>query len=293
MVPWFHRHEQGGDSQQQAAPGSGELAVFDTLWFGDASFPLSEAVFDALLASGANHVIVMPTTKRRAQVEPIHPYGQYDPSLGRTNPRWRDTDPVELARKTVAAHEQWEFSSPWVFCNEISYSQWRAQAIEEYRRWIVTFAQTIAAGGLRPVVFSPIKKPNNERREWSALAEVGYVGIEGYLDAAGITSAREAADYCATQYAAMRSQFEAQGVPVDRCVLVEHYAHTPSGVAWGRGGLVLDEWLGVIPARVAGARMAGFASIGSYAWGYNRMQVPDTDIVATANAYVTATQSGL
>jgi hypothetical protein len=288
----FHRHEQSGGSQQPDL-GSRELAAFDTIWFGDANFPLSEDVFDALLASGANHVFVMPTTKRRAQVEPAHPYGQYDPSLGKTNPRWRENDPAELAQRVVAAHEQWEFTSPWVFCNEISYSQWRAQAIEEYRRWTVTFAQTLAAGGLVPVVYSPIKRPNNERHEWSALAAVGYVGIEGYLDATSIAAARDPSGYCASQYAEMRSQFEAQGVPAERCVLVEHYAHTPSGTAWGRGGLPLDDWLSVIPARVAGASMAGFASIGSYAWGYNRMQVPDADIVATANAYVAATQSGL
>jgi hypothetical protein len=289
---WIHRHEQSGGSQQPD-PESGELAAFDTMWFGDASFPLSEDVFDALLTSGANHTFVMPTTKRRAQVEPTHPYGQYDPTLGRTNPRWRESDPVELAQQVIAAHEQWEFTSPWVFCNEISYSQWRAQAIEEYRRWIVTFAQTLAAGGLVPVVYSPIKKPNNEREEWSALAAVGYVAIEGYLEATSVTAARDPSGYCATQYAEMRSQFEAQGVAVERCVLVEHYAHTPGGTAWGRGGLGLDDWLSVIPARVAGARMAGFASIGSYAWGYNRMQVPDADIVATANAYVATTQGGL
>jgi hypothetical protein len=90
----------------------------------------------------------------------------------------------------------------------------------------------------------------------------------------------------------MRSHFEAQGVPVARCVLVEHYAQTPSGTAWGRGGLPLDDWLAVIAARVAGARLAGFARIGSFAWGYNRMQAPDSDIIATATAYVAATQSG-
>jgi hypothetical protein len=234
----------------------------------------------------------MPTTKRRAQVEPAHPYGQYDPTLGRTNPRWRDADPLELAAQVAVDHERWGFSSPWVFCNEISYSQWRAQAIEEYRRWVVAFAQALAGDGLVPVVYSPIKRPNNERPDWAALAAAGYVAIEGYLEPAGITAARDPVGYCAAQYDEMRGQFEAQGVPVERCVLVEHYAHTPGGIAWGRGGLALDDWLSVIPARVAGARAAGFASIGSFAWGYNRMQVPDADIVATANAYVAATQSG-
>jgi hypothetical protein len=291
-MPWFHRHEQDASSSQ-SGPGSAELAAFDTMWFGDANFPLSEEVFEALLVGGENHMFVMPTTRRRAQVEPAHPYGHYDPTLGRTNPRWRGLDAAELAAQVVAEHEKWEFGSPWVFCNEISYSQWRAMAIDEYRRWTVAFAQALASGGLVPAVYSPIKKPNNERSEWSAIAAVGYVAIEGYLDAAGIVSARDPAGYCAAQYAEMRSHFEAQGVPVDRCVLVEHYAETPSGTAWGRGGLPLDDWLAIIPSRVAGARMAGFTFIGSFGWGYNRMQVADSEIVATATAYVAATPSGL
>lgn len=292
MMSWFHRHEVSAASPQAAA-GAAELSAFNSMWFGDANFPLSEDVFGALLTGGANHTFVMPTTKRRTQVEPAHPYGHYDPTLGRSNPRWRELDAVELAGRVVAEHEKWDFGSPWVFCNEISYSQWRAMAIDEYRRWTVTFAQTLAADGLVPALYSPIKKPNNERDEWAALAAVGFVAIEGYLDAASITSARDPSGYCASQYADMRAHFEAQGVPVDRCVLVEHYAQTPSGTAWGRGGLSLEDWLSVIPARIAGARMAGFARIGSFAWGYNRMQVPDAEIIATAHAYVAATGSGV
>lgn len=292
MMHWRHRHEEDASSWQSDA-GSGQLTAFDTMWFGDANFPLSEDVFGALLTGDANHTFVMPTTRRRAQVEPAHLFGQYDPTLGRSNPRWRELDAAGLAAQVVAEHEKWEFGSPWVFCNEISYSQWRALAIDEYRRWTVVFAQTLAANGLVPAVYSPIKNPNNERDEWSALAEVGYVAIEGYLDATSVAAASDPSGYCAAQYSAMRSHFEAQGVVGERCVLVEHYAQTPSGTGWGRGGLALDDWLDVIPARVAGARMAGFAFIGSYGWGYNRMQVPDADSVATAVAYVAATRGGL
>src|SRR5579871_5096560 len=244
-IHWIHRQPDGSDPKQQA-PDPAELIAFDTVWFGDANFPLSEQVFDALLTSGPNHVFLMPTTKRRAQVEPTHPYGQYDPTLGRTNPRWRETDAARLAEQVLATHAQWSFSSPWVFCNEISYSQWRAQAVEEYRSWVVAFAQALAAGGLVPVVYSPIKRPNNERRDWSALAAAGYVAIEGYLDAAAVAGDGDPPAYCATQYSQMRAQFEAQGVPAERCILVEQYAHTPSGTAWGRGGLGLDDWLEVI-----------------------------------------------
>lgn len=292
LMHWFHRHGEDAGSTPSDV-GSTELAAFNTIWFGDANFPLSEDVFGALLTGGANHMFVMPTTKRRAQVEPAHPYGHYDPTLGRSNPRWRELDAAGLARQVIAEHAKWEFGSPWVFCNEISYSQWRAMAIDEYRRWTVTYAQTLAAGGLVPAVYSPIKKPNNERAEWSVLAEVGYVAIEGYLDGPSVAAARDPSAYCASQYSDMRSHFEAQGVPVERSVLVEHYAQTPSGTGWGRGGLALEDWLKVIPARVAGARMAGFTFIGSYGWGYNRMQVPDADNVATATAYIAATQSGL
>jgi hypothetical protein len=289
---WFHRQDEDAGSGR-SGDGSPGLTVFNTVWFGDANFPLSDDVFEALLTSAANHTFVMPTTKRRAQVEPAHPYGQYDPTLGRSNPRWRELDATELARQVIAEHEKWQFGSPWVFCNEISYSQWRALAIDEYRRWIVEFAQTLAAGGLVPAVYSPMKNPNNERAEWSALAAAGYVAIEGYLDGTAVAATHDPSGYCAAQYAGMRSHFEAQGVPVNRCVLVEHYAQTPSGTAWGRSGIPLDDWLSVIPARIAGARMAGFTLIGSFAWGYNRMQVADAEIVETATAYVAATQSGI
>jgi hypothetical protein len=263
--------------------------VFDTVWFGDANFPLSEAVFETLLSGGRNHVVVMPTTMRKAQVAPGHDYGQYDSHLSRANANWRSVDATQLALQVVSARTKWEFDSPWVFCNEISHSQWRASANEEYRVWVVSFAQALAGAGLAPVLYSPVQRPLSERDNWSALASAGYVAIEAYLDPAAVRSAADAADYCRRQYASIASSYEAQGVPVDRCVLVEHYAQTAGGIGRGRGGLALADWLEVVDARVAGAHAAGFSLLGSYAWGYNQMAVADTEIVATAQAYVTAT----
>ena len=121
----------------------------------------------------------------------------------------------------------------------------------------------------------------------------GYVAIEGYLDAAMVLAARDPVGYSAGQYADIRSHFEAQGVAVDRCILVEHYSQTPATTKWGRGGLSLDDWLNVIAARIAGARKAGFALLGSYGWGYNRMGVTDNEIVETARAYVAASDECL
>ena len=263
--------------------------VFDTMWFGDAGFPLSEAVFEALLTGGDNHVVVMPTTMRKAQVSPGHSYGQYDTRLSRANATWRDVDPAQLAEQVVSARTKWEFDTPWVFCNEISHSQWRASANEEYRVWVVTFAQALAAAGLVPVLYSPVPHPLSESDNWSALAAAGYVAIEAYLDPMSVRFASDAADYCRAQYAAMASAYQAQGVPVDRCVLVEHFAQTADGVGRGRGGLALEDWLKVIDARVAGASAAGFSLLGSYAWGYNQLGVADSEIVATAQSYVAAT----
>jgi hypothetical protein len=263
--------------------------VFDTMWFGDANFPLSEEVFETLLAGGHNHVVVMPTTMRKAQVAPGHDYAQYDTRLSRANANWRDVDPAQLAQQVVGARTKWEFDTPWVFCNEISHSQWRASANEEYRIWTTTFAEALAGAGLVPVVYSPVPRPLSEGDKWSALASAGYVAIEAYLDPMNVGSASDAADYCRTQYASIVSHYQAQGVPVDRCVLVEHYAQTAGGLGRGRGGLALTDWLEVIAARVAGARAAGFTLLGSYAWGYNQMAVADSEIVATARAYVEAT----
>jgi hypothetical protein len=259
------------------------------MWFGDARFPLSEEVFEALLAGGANHVFVMPTTLRRAQVTPTHPYGHYDPRLGRSNAHWRDVDAGQLAQAVVADHEKWGFDTDWVFSNEISYSQWRTSANEEYRLWLVAFVESLASAGLTPAVYSPITDPRSEGDKWSALAAAGHVAVEGYLDAASVARAHDASAYSATQYAAIRASYEALGVPVDRCILVEHYSQTAGGTGWGRGGLALDDWLGVIGARIAGAREAGFTRFASYGWGYNPMSAPDSDIVATATAYVDAT----
>jgi hypothetical protein len=87
----------------------------------------------------------------------------------------------------------------------------------------------------------------------------------------------------------MRSSYEALGVPVDRCILVEHYSQTAQGSGWGRGGLGLDAWLAIVAARIVCTRDAGFALLASYGWGYNPMGAPDSDIVATATAYVAAT----
>jgi hypothetical protein len=265
------------------------IDVFDTMWFGDANFPLSEEVFETLLNGGHNHVVVMPTTMRKRQVAPGHAYAQYDTRLSRANANWRNVDPAQLAQQVVGARTSWEFDSPWVFCNEISHSQWRASANSEYRVWTVRFAQALAGAGLVPVLYSPVPRPLSEGDKWSALAAAGYVAIEGYLDPTSVRSASDSEDYCRTQYASIVSHYQAQGVPVDRCVLVEHYAQTADGLGRGRGGLALADWLNVITARVAGARAAGFSLLGSYAWGYNQMAVADSEIVATARTYVEAT----
>jgi hypothetical protein len=266
------------------------INAFDAMWFGDASFPLSEEVFTTLLRSGRNHVVVMPTTLRQAQVAPGHDYAQYDNHLSRANTNWRSVDPVELAQQVIGARAKWEFNSPWVFCNEISSSQWRATANEAYRVWAVSFAQALAETGVVPVVYSPVMYPRSESDNWSALAAAGYVAIEGYLDPNGVLGARDPADYCSTSYASIASSYQAQGVPLDRCVLIEHYAQTATGIGRGRGGLSLEDWLRVIAARVAGASAAGFSHLGSYAWGYNQMRVADSEIVATATAYIEAAQ---
>jgi hypothetical protein len=266
------------------------INAFDTLWFGDANFPLSEDVFAALLTSGRNHVVVMPTTLREAQVAPGHDYAQYDNHLSRANASWRSVDPVELAQQVTSTRAKWQFSSPWVFCNEISSSQWRATANEAYRVWAVSFVQALAETGVVPVVYSPVMQPRSESDNWSALAAAAYVAIEGYLDPDGVLGARDPGDYCASSYASIAAGYQAQGVPLDRCVLIEHYAQTAAGIGRGRGGLDLDDWLRVIAARVAGASAAGFSHIGSYAWGYNQMGVADSEIVATATAYIEATQ---
>ena len=292
MIHLLHRHE-AEDGSPKSSAGLPESSFFDAMWFGDANFPLGEDVFTALLTSGGNHMFVMPTTRRGAEVTPAHAFGHYDPQLGRANQRWRSVAATELAQQVAAEHEKWNFGSPWVFCNELSYSQWRASTNDDYRRWTVAFAQTLADVGLVPAVYSPITDPRSESDKWAALAAVGYIAIEGYLDAASVVGAGDPVDYCAARYGEIRSHYQAQRVPIDRCVLVEHYAQTPSGTGWGRGGLPLDDWLNIIPARVAGARAAGFALLGSFGWGYNRMQVPDDEIVATATAYVAATQNSL
>ncbi len=265
------------------------IDAFDAMWFGDANFPLSEEVFAALLTGDRNHVVVMPTTLRKAQVMPGHDYAQYDNHLSRANANWRKIDPVELAEQVVSARAKWEFSSPWLFCNELSSSQWRASANEAYRVWAVRFVEALAGAALVPVVYSPVMNPRSEGDNWSALASAGYLAIEGYLDPGGVLAAGEPADYCRSSYASMAASYQAQGVPIDRCVLVEHYAQTATGIGRGRGGLNLEDWLRVIAARVAGASAAGFSHLGSYAWGYNQMGVADSEIVATAKAYIEAT----
>jgi hypothetical protein len=129
--------------------------------------------------------------------------------------------------------------------------------------------------------------PLSEGDNWSALATAGYVAIEAYLDPAQVLAAGE--EFCRAQCVSIAQHYEAQGVPLDRCVLVEHYAQTVEGTGRGRGGLGLDDWVKVIGARIAGAQAAGFTRLGSYAWGYNQMGVADAEIVATARAYVAAT----
>jgi hypothetical protein len=264
------------------------IDAFDAMWFGDANFPLSEDVFATLLGSGHNHVVVMPTTLRKAQVAPKHDHAQYDNHLSRANTNWRSLDPAELAQQVMSARAKWEFSSPWVFCNELSSSQWRASANEAYRVWAVSFAQALAETGVQPVVYSPVVHPRSESDNWSALAAAAHIAIEGYLDPAAVVRARNPADYCRASYASIAASYRAQGVPLDRCVLVEHYAQTATGTGRGRGGLALEDWLRVIAARIAGASTAGFTHLGSYAWGYNQMSAADSEIIATATAYIEA-----
>lgn len=261
------------------------VRAFDCVWFGDASYPLSEDVFQALLDS-PQRVVVMPTTNRRAQVAPWHVHAHYSPELSRAQQdgKWMTTDPVALARQVVEFHEQQGFYAPWVFCNEISYKTWRQTVNEPYREWVNTFAEALADGGLWPVVYSPIEDPRSEADNWSRLARAGYVGIEGYLDPVKVDSV----EYCADAYAEMRDAYVRLGVPQERQVLVEIFAQTVAGATYGRGGLPLVDWLNVVRCRVAGAKAAGFGMIGSFEWGYNAMGVSGAELRAGVRAYTDA-----
>ena len=167
-------------------------------------------------------------------------------------------------------------------------------AIEEYRRWAVTFAQTLADGGLVPAVYSPMKAAPHRTRRMDGARRVGYGAIEGYLEAALSSQSQRPTGYSARGHTReMRSHFEAQGVAVERCVLVERCSADPAGTAGGRGAARLTDWLTVIAARIAGARTAGFTLHRKLRVGFNRMQAPDADNVATATAYIGATQSPL
>ena len=274
-------------------------ARFDVVWFGQKKAKLNPNVFERLNrldADGRGHYLVMPTT---AHQDEVHEAGNrlafYYKALNadeQKQPKWPTFKAAAIADEIAALHDREGFRTKWIFANEISAMRWPAK--REYRRWVIDIAERLHTHyGFRFAVFSPFAtlRPNRPAGpDWKILSEHAWIVIEGYLSGPRILERMQqgdAVEWCRDRYQEMKDSYRQYGVPANKLLVVEHFGHTRQGErrTWGRCGVRMDNWVAAIEARSAAARDVKFGGYVSFAWMYNQMGAPETDLLRCCEAY--------
>lgn len=153
----------------------------------------------------------------------------------------------------------------WILCNEISTSLWQANA--EYRKYVVAYAARLHdRWGKQVMVASPFAAPQSNSEDWQALAEVAIVAAEIQMKGSAVVADP------ATPRRMMQASLDAyaaRGVPKGHVFVVDNFANTLPGAAFGRAGASRDGWEKAIVAKVQAANALNIAGYISYAWANN------------------------
>jgi hypothetical protein len=172
----------------------------------------------------------------------------------------------------------------WVVINEISGSQWPGNA--DYRAWLRTcIGRLKATYGHSIILAAPFANPANNAADWVPLSGNCYIGIEKYLSGADINASGNSVSWCQTQYQSSKTSYLNLGIAASQLYLFEHFAHTTSGIAWGRAGVSYAGWDNAINARSTAAHNVAFAGFVGYAWDKNGMGVSEADMIHFEDTY--------
>lgn len=248
-----------------------------------------ETHFDGMnWVSPHGHYLAMGSDSHRAKIE-----GNGNSLAGYYNVLSEDLTGITGAQRADEI-EAWFVSnfpsgSPeWVMLNEIFSSNWNSSSA--YRSGIHDVAHRLAhTYSHKVVVYSPIPNPTTYSTDWQNLAEDAYIGIERYLTGQQIKDHSFSVSWCQSQYQSCANSFSNRGVPIDRLVLTEHFAHTVAETNWGRSGISTSEWETALNARHTALHNVGFAGFSGYAWCGNGMEVPDAEMIYFEGVYAAVT----
>jgi hypothetical protein len=172
----------------------------------------------------------------------------------------------------------------WLILNEISSGSWQSDA--NYRAWLRTcIGRLKATYNHATILCAPFTHPASSASDWQALSQNCYIGIEGYLTGAAVNGSGNSSAWCATQYSSFKTSYLNLGIASSQLFLVEHYANTVSGTAWGRSGVSSAGWDNAIRARMTGMKSVGFAGYVGFAWEHNGMGITETEQDQHEDAY--------
>ena len=246
-----------------------------------------EAQFDALNWQSVNgHFLAMGTDGRRADVNGQGNFlaAYYNDLTGLYGSTTGTQAADQIEAYVLANFTNTGVKTTWVILNEISAGLWPDSA--PYRAWLRTLVARLKTTYNHEVILcSPFSNPGANAADWVPLSQNCYIGIEKYLSGAAVNANGNSVLWCQNQYQASKNAYVALGIAPSKLYLVEHFAHTVAGTAWGRSGVSFAGWENAIRARATGAKNVGFAGFVGYAWGKNGMGVSEADMVYFEQVY--------
>jgi hypothetical protein len=224
------------------------------------------------------HMITMPTDSQRSTINGAgNFYGCYYNSLTSLYGTYNGSQAADQIENYIVANCTSGGVKPtWVVLNEISGSQWPSNS--GYRAWLRTcIGRLKATYGHSIILCAPFTHPANNAADWVPLSGNCYIGIEGYLSGAAVNASGNSVSWCQTQYQSFKTSYLNLGISSSKLYLVEHYANTVSGIAWGRSGVSYAGWDNAIKTRCTAMKNVGFAGCVGFGWDHNGMGVSEAD----------------
>ena len=175
----------------------------------------------------------------------------------------------------------------WIALNEIS-SAWATNST--YRAWVTNVAKRLKTNyGHSVITFTFYDNPGTANAAaWKDLANVSYIAVESYLSGAAINANGNSVSWCQTQYTnSLSTWLNNTGVPKSQLYYGEDFAQTLAGTNYGRANCSTAGWNNAMNARAAAAHNLKFSGYFSYAWDWNQMNVPDTNLIQFEGTYAT------
>jgi hypothetical protein len=251
--------------------------IFNTASGGDPHFTTTNLAHLNFVTTNG-HMICMPTDSQRATINGAgNFYGCYYNSLSSLYGTYTGDQAADQIETYIINNCTSGGVKPtWVVVNEISGSLWPTNAT--YRAWLRTaMARLHQTYGHSIILCAPFTNPVNNASDWVPLSGNCFISIEGYLTGAAVNGSGNSASWCQSQYQSFKTSYLNLGISSAQIYLIEHYANTVSGTAWGRSGVSSAGWDNAIKARITGMKNAGFAGYVGFGWEHNGMGISETE----------------